>query len=454
MAEGQSRELSRAAKVGIGLIIVATLGGSYALMGGRGDTTAAPGGTTAGSASAPATDPPSSATEADTKGVTFSDQSEAAGFTTPHSLQDLFGVQAQTSGAAAADVFGTGRSDLYVTRVGAANSLYRNNGDGTFTDVAGDVGLEGPEPAKGSSAAAFADVNADGCPDLFVSGAQRGRSALYVNDCTGGFADETEARGLGLYSGQVYSAVLRQDHGVTFADYDNNGTLDLLVLQWDPSFDDERSDGEGEPCLPADNRQPSEDENRSRLWSNDGAGNFTDVTERMGLRLDALAGFTGQFSDVDGDTWPDLLIAGDFCTSRLYRNDEGTGFTDVTNASGVGGEENGMGSVVSDVNGDGAPDWFVTSIGHPNPDEDCAGLTWNGCSGNHLYLNDGSGGFSNAADELGVQQGWWGWGAAIEDFSGDGQREIVQANGFIDPETRQQKYFTPEQIAVYEQFTE
>lgn len=454
MAEGRNRELSRTGKGGIALIIVATLGGSYAIMGGGDTTTAEVPGAVAEADPAPATDPPSPASEADTDGVRFSDQSESAGFTTPHSLQDLFGVQAQTSGAAAADVFGTGRSDLYVTRVGAANSLYRNDGDGTFTDVAAELGLEGPDPGQGSSAAAFADVNADGCPDLYMSGALRGRSALYMNDCDGAFADETVDRGLGLYTEQVYSTLLRQDHGVTFADYDNNGTLDLLVLQWDPSFDEERTDGEGEPCLPAGNQQPSEDTNRSRLWSNDGEGNFTDVTEQMGLRLDALAGFTGQFTDVDGDTWPDLLIAGDFCTSRLYRNDGGTGFTDVTNESGVGAEENGMGSVISDVNGDGAPDWFVTSIGHPNPDGDCAGLTWNGCSGNHLYVNDGTGKFSNEASKLGVQQGWWGWGSAIEDFSGDGGREIIQANGFIDPETRQQKYFTPEQIAVYEQFTE
>ena len=128
-------------------------------------------------------------------------------------------------------------------------------------------------------------------------------------------------------------------------------------------------------CAVADyERQPGADANRSRFYLNDGSGTFTDAGAASGLELDRIIAFTGVFSDVDGDGWEDLLVTGDACTSRLYRNDGGKRFVDVTDESGTGTDENGMGSVVADVDQDGNLDWFVTSIGYPTDDGTCPGV--------------------------------------------------------------------------------
>ena len=174
---------------------------------------------------------------------------------------------------------------------------------------------------------------------------------------------------------------------------------------------------------------------RSALYLNDGTGHFTDATESYDLPLDEIVAFTGVFHDLDGDGWVDLTITGDTCTSRVYRSVEGERFEDITAELGVGTDENGMGSVVTDVNGDGVADWFITSISYPN-DGACV---VQGCSGNRLFLGDGDGRFVDATDELGVRDGAWGWGAAIEDFDNDGVPEITMANGFeVESETLDQ----------------
>ena len=362
----------------------------------------------------------------------FTDVSADAGLTETHSDLGLAAEQAMTSGVAVADVYGTGRYDIYLTRVGKPNSLYRNNGDGTFSDTTSEAGLIGPAPGEGSSAPVFADFDADGCPDLFVTAARRGRRALFMNDCHGRFIDETQARGLAVAAptdGQD-----AHEHGAAVSDYDLDGDLDLLVLRWDPlsyatASSTERACGSADHMI-SEPAKPS----RSGLFRNDGTGHFTEVSDETGLSLDGLHAFTGQFLDMVGDDFPDLAVTGDFCTSRLFENVGGTRFRDVTGSASVGIDENGMGSVVADIDGNGTADWFVTSIWFPTPPglRDSSKLGW---TGNKLYLNQGDGSFEEKAQAAGLEAGWWGWGAAIEDFDHDGHLDVVQTNGFDDSVT-------------------
>ncbi len=378
----------------------------------------------------------------------FTDVSEESGFTETQSDLGFSGEESQGAAAAVADIDRDGDLDVFLPRVGKPNGLYVNDGEGGFTDIAADVGVGGPIDRFGSAASAFLDIEGDGDLDLFAAGAAAGSDQLLVNDGTGHFTDEAATRGLDRPV--AASTTNTQQHGVTVADVNLDGHMDLLVLQWRFEIFNQLSFGRAEeagiwergasptPCETAAGTaavgfplEPGTPPGRSALYLNDGTGRFADVTEEYGLALDDIVAFTGVFNDVDGDRWPDLAITGDGCTSHLYRNVEGTGFENITEEAGVGTDENGMGSVVRDIDGDGTPDWFITSIYLDPPEgEICPGSSFVACSGNRLYLNDGSGSFSDGTDELGVRDTDWGWGAAIEDFSNDGQLEVVATNGF------------------------
>jgi hypothetical protein len=380
-------------------------------------------------------------------GLVFTDVTESAGLDEPHSDTELTGESAMTAGAAVADVDDDGDLDVFLARVGLADRLLLNDGDGGFTDATEPAGLDTGAVEQGSSAAAFVDVDADGDLDLVVTGASTAGTTLYLNDGDGAFTDGTAGSGLDDLPA-VPDGRQAQMHGITVADYDRDGRLDLLLTHWDdvipaaladpsaegiePDEDDSivcaRADWLAERGFPRAADAPA---NRGRLYRNEGDGRFRDVSAQVGLPFDEILGFTGSFADIDDDGWDDLLITGDFCTSRVFRNVEGTRFEDITDAAGVGSDENGMGSVVADLNADGLPDWFVTSIG---PIDDApAPLSLGGgfgSSGNRAYLNQGDGTFVDATDQLGLRNGGWGWGAAVEDFGNDGRLGVVMTNGY------------------------
>lgn len=276
---------------------------------------------------------------------------------------------------------------------------------------------------------AFADIDNDGDQDLYVTSVGTNRHYLYINDGNAHFTEQGVDRNAAIATTEVH-------HGFStaFGDYDNDGFLDAFVSEW-RDFDD----GEVQP------------QSHARLLRNVGVanpGHFQDRTQESQISLEdadafgpsnsfeGVFSFTPTFADFDRDGLPDLSTASDFNTSRLYWNNGDGTFTKAPGsgepgASGIGTDENGMGSAVADVNGDGLLDWFVTSIYDPvNQCVVTAGCNW-GASGNRLYLNNGDRTFTDATDAAGVRQGGWGWGATFFDYDNDGDQDLVMTNGVL-----------------------
>ncbi len=315
----------------------------------------------------------------------------------------------QTAGVAVADYDGDGRPDLYVPRIHGQDSLFRNQGDGTFVDRAAEAGLALDLHSAG---AAWADVDEDGDLDLYVTTVGDVRHYLFINDGAGHFSEEALARGASLVGPDQHVGTTP-----TFGDIDLDGYLDLYVGEYRTHL----ALGDG----------PS----YSRLLRNrgvDGPGTFEDITDAAGVNIDGVwksvddpypvAGtlaLTPALIDLDGDDYPDLALSADFHTSRLFWNQGDGTFVDGTLDAGVGTDENGMGGAFADYDRDGDLDWLVTSI---------AGAS--GKTGNHLYRNDGDRHFTEATDAAGVREGFWGWGAAWADFDNDLDLDLVMTNGW------------------------
>ncbi len=328
-----------------------------------------------------------------------------------------------SGGAAAADYDRDGYPDLLVTRTDDSPILYHNNGDGTFTDVSAAAGLNVPLPELGGNGVCWGDIENDGDLDFYVSSVTGLRNHLFINDGSGFFTEEAVVRGADISSAERHGC-----YGVTMGDYDEDGYLDIFVVEWGNNYDDMP------PAM-----------SHARLLRNLGManpGHFEDRTTFAGVdtsqsqHITAAGvapgtgawGFAPRFTDLDRDGNLDLIIAADFQTSKLFwSNGDGT-FTDGTVAAGVATDENGMGSTVMDYDLDGDLDWFVTSIFDPVghcPDDFCAWLN----SGNRLYRNEGGRVFSDQTDAAGVRNGHWGWGATFFDMDNDRDPDLVMTNG-------------------------
>ena len=372
----------------------------------------------------------------------FEEVGEQSGlaFTHYRSLLDIIPLSA---GVVVFDYDGDGLQDAYITATPDIaslapegedrNALFRNNGDGTFTNVAAEAGVT-DAAAKGNGGCA-ADYDNDGDQDLFV--ANWGASRLYRNDGAGKFTDVPDAAGL-ADPNETYRSM-----GCAWGDYDRDGWLDFIVVR---HIDESNPDAFTMRIYHFDVRPLA-------LYHNNGDGTFSEVTDLLGATPSPSrtageygrvwgAGFQPAWLDFDNDGDLDLYVVNDYGEfihpNVLWRNDgpvgDGSGeqwaFTDISQDSGAGVAMFGMGLAVADYNSDGYLDMFVTNI-----------------ADNVMLTNQGGGSFSDSATDLGVAYGEFrrqqrvSWGTVFFDYDNDGYEDLYVASGFLDtddPNRREQ----------------
>jgi enediyne biosynthesis protein E4 len=307
--------------------------------------------------------------------------------------------------------------------------LYRNNRDGTFSDVTAKSGLGQSVWATGIT---VGDYDNDGFDDLFIT--CWGQNLLFHNNGDGTFTDVTAKAGL-THPGARYGT------GCTWIDYDRDGKLDLFVCHY-LAFDRDKIPPRGKDpncnyngvatfCGPAGlNQEPC------RLYRNNGDGTFTDVSQKSGIAgVKAGYALTAAAADFDGDGWPDIYVACDTSPSLLFHNNRDGTFTEQGLESGVslsedGQEQAGMGLGIGDFDGDGYLDIFKTHFRNDT---------------NALYRNNGKGYFRDVTIRagLGVETRFVGWGAAMLDLDNDGLPDLFFTTGMVYPEAEQKITVAP-----------
>ena len=275
---------------------------------------------------------------------TFSDVTREAGLALP-AYPSQSAAWADYDNDGDLDLFSCSESMSESPEVGAAivfpSRLFRSNGDGTFTDVADTAGVANLRYCKGS---AWGDYDNDGDPDLYVSN-YAGENRLYRNNGDGTFSDVAP---------ELRLTEPLESFPTWFWDYDNDGWLDLFVAGYASDIELVAKDYLG---LPNDGARP-------RLYRNDGAGGFEDVTERVGLNRVSQA-MGANFGDLDNDGFPDVYLGTGFpafdalAPNVAYRNDAGGSFSDVTFSAGLGHIQKGHGIAFGDLDRDGDQDIFM-----------------------------------------------------------------------------------------------
>jgi len=356
----------------------------------------------------------------------FTDIARTAGLAFTHdnaASPEKYLIETMGSGCGWLDYDQNGLFDIYLVNGAATrlytpkrplrSALYKNNGDGSFTDVTEHAGV-GAEGLFGMGVA-VGDYDNDGFPDLFVLG--YGRCILYHNNGDGTFSDVTPRAGVGNVGKWGSSAA--------WFDYDNDGKLDLVIanyVDWSPEnnfYCGSKGPGLRSYCHPDvyDGQPPT-------LYHNNGDGTFTDVSNRSGLGQKPGNGLGVVTFDYDDDGWQDVFIANDSMPNFLFHNNRDGTFREVAYSAGVavgidGQFEAGMGADAADTTGSGRPDLVVTHL-----DQQLA----------RLYRNLGDGLFEDATYRSKISYATFhmsGFGVRFIDYDNDGRRDLFMANGHV-----------------------
>ncbi|HXY14435.1 MAG TPA: CRTAC1 family protein [Terriglobales bacterium] len=362
----------------------------------------------------------------------FTDVAEAAGLREPVVYGGVetkkYILEATGCGCAFIDYDNDGWMDIFLlsgTQLtgdppGATNRLYRNNRDGTFTDVTEKAGLKAVGWASG---VCIGDYNNDGFEDIFCT--YFGQNRLYRNNGDGTFTDVTKAAGL-------WNDQPRWGAGCSFLDYNRDGHLDLFVSNYVRfSFEHAPVPGENVNCnwkgVPVECGPRGLPTGRHSLYRNNGDGTFADVSQEAGIaKATESYGMTVVAADLDEDGWTDIFVACDSTPSLLFMNNHDGTFREEGVLRGValsddGMEQAGMGVGVGDYDLDGHLDLFKTHFAD---------------DANGLYHNDGKGNFDDVtrSTRLAVETRYICWGAGIVDLDNDGYPDLFLVSGNVYPE--------------------
>ena len=362
----------------------------------------------------------------------FVDVASAAGLTAPTIYGGVeskkYILEATGCGCAFLDYDNDGWMDIFLltgTRLegappDASNRLYKNNRDGTFTDVTEKAGLRAVDWASG---VCIGDYNNDGFEDIFVT--CFGQNRLYRNNGDGTFTDVTKTAGL-------WNEQPRWGAGCSFLDYNRDGHLDLFVSNYVRfSFEHAPVPGENSNCnwkgIPVECGPRGLPTGRHSLYRNNGDGTFTDVSKQAGIASATESyGMTVVAADLDEDGWSDIYVACDSTPSLLFMNNHDGTFQEDGVVRGValssdGAEQAGMGVGLGDYDLDGHLDIFKTHFAD---------------DANGLFHNDGKGNFDDVtlSSRIGVETRYICWGAGMVDLDNDGYPDIFMVTGSVYPE--------------------
>ena len=356
--------------------------------------------------------------------IQFVDVAEAAGLHFKHwngASPEKYVLETMGSGVAFLDYNNDGLLDIYLVNGGTVpghpspapvrNALYRNNGDGTFTDVTNEAGVGG-NGYYGMGVAA-ADYDGDGWTDLFVT--TFGRNILYHNNGDGTFTDVTDRAGV---AGGGWST------SAAFLDYDRDGRLDLFVARY-VKFDFDHNVTCGDPArrIRAYCHPDVYDGVPSLLYHNNGDGTFTDVSKSSGIAAHAGKSLGVVAADFDEDGWIDIFVANDSMRNFLFRNRRDGTFEEIGLTAGVALDEGGrphagMGTATGDFDGDGRLDIIVSNLDREH---------------NELYRNLGEG-FVDVSYQTGFAAPslpFVGWGTEFFDYDNNGDLDVLVVNGHV-----------------------